>query len=187
MKKDQMIKNLHAHVQLRPPACRLNEDGLLLKAVAYIGETDEWYVADVSDAGVRLTHASGHVKTLSYDQLHSFLENESRQGNKRGFLILKVQLFIQGNSISVEPNARPGEPVSPKQPVPQLVDFKYPVARGIQPRLETLGYRVRWVKPENVRGHIDIEGWELVVQPDGFGGLSSFQTRDGLVLLKKQP
>jgi hypothetical protein len=181
-----MIKNLHAHVQLRPPACRLNEDGLPLKAIAYSGENDEWYVEDVSDSGLRLSHRSGHVKTLSYDQVHSFLENEPRQGNKRGFLILKVQLFIQGNSISVEPNGRPGEPVLPKAPKSELVEFNHPVASGIQPRLEALGYKLAWVNPERVRGLIDIDDWELVVQADGFGGFNSYRTRDGLVLLKKR-
>lgn len=186
MNKDQMKKNLYAHVQLRPPACRLDENGIELKPVAYFGESDRWAITEVSDAGVTISHPSGHVKTLGYDHIQKFTSDEARQGVKRGFLTLHVQLFVQGNAVHVEPNARPGEPVLPRRPeiVEHLVESNYPVASGIQQKLAARGYRVGWCRPERVRTLVDVDGWEVVVEPIASGGLASFRTKGGLILIR---
>src|SRR6266853_1421685 len=134
MNKDMMKKNVHAHVQLLPPACRLDENGFKLKPEAYVGESDRWFIEDVSDSGVRISHPSGHVKTLGYDHICKFTSDGNTNSVKRGFLTLHVQLFIQGNEVRVVPNARPGDPVEPKLPgvVEKVVEISYPDKSGIQ-------------------------------------------------------
>ena len=186
MNKDQMKKNLHAHAQLRPPACRLDQNGAELAPGVYVGENDTWFIQDVSDAGVQISHASGHVRLLGYDHIYKFTSDEPRQGTKRGFLTLHVQLFIQGNNIRLEPNARPGEPVAPLRPASKLVESSYPVDSGIQQKNEAQGFRISWSRPESVSGLIDMQGFEVVVEPDGRGGLSTFRTRDGAVLVRQR-
>ena len=185
MNKDQIKKNLHAHVQLVPPAYRLDKNGLEQRPVS---DDDWWLIAAIGDEGVTISDPrTGHVKMLGYDHIYKFTSDEPKNGAKRGFLSLHVQLFVQGNSVSVLPNARPGEPVAPKRVeiTDKLVEIGYPTASGIQQRLESHGYHLAWVRPEHVNNLIDIDRWELVVEPDTRGLLSSFHTRDRLVLLKQ--
>ena len=113
MNKDQIKKNLHAHVQLVPPAYRLDKNGLEQRPVS---DDDWWLIAAIGDEGVTISDPrTGHVKMLGYDHIYKFTSDEPKNGAKRGFLSLHVQLFVQGNSVSVLPNARPGEPVAPKR------------------------------------------------------------------------
>src|SRR6266853_6192122 len=145
MNKEMMKKNLHVHVQLRPPVCRLDQNGFEVKPVTYVGENDSWFIEDVSDAGVRISHPSGYVKTLNYDHIYKFTSDESKSGRRRGFLTLLVQLFIQGNEIRIEPT-RPGAPLPPKSPsvVEKVVEIGYPQRSGMQARLMTQGYSLGW-------------------------------------------
>jgi len=183
MNKDQLKKNVFTHVLLVPPACRLDRNGFELKPV----EDDWWLIDEVSDGGVRISDPrTGHVKTLAYDHIYKFTSDEPKNGSRRGFLSLHVQLFVKGNSVTVQPNARPGEPVSPPrvEVVEKVVEFNYPTASGIQQKLEAQGYRLSWCRPERVPSLVDIEGYEVVVEADTRGALSAFRARDGLVLVK---
>jgi len=185
MHKDQMKKNVGSHVLLLPPACRLDQNGFELKAVP-----DEWWlIEDVSDDGVRISDPrTGHVKILAYDHISKFTSDEAKNGARRGFLTLLVQLFVQGNSVSVVPNGRPGERVPPTIPqlVENVVEITYPERSGIQARLLSQGYTLGWARPERVSSLISLEGHEEVIEKDARGGFAKFRTRDGLVLLKRR-
>lgn len=186
MNKDMMKKNVNAHVLLVPPACRLDHNGLELKATV---DDDWWRVESVDDDGVKISDPrTGHFRTLGYDHIYKFTSDGTKNGAVRGFLSLHVQVFVQGNNVRVVPNARPGEPLPPRQPeiVEKMVDIGYPAASGIQQRLESHGYTLGWTRPERVNGLIDLEGYEGVVEGDARGRLATFRTRDGLVLLKRR-
>jgi hypothetical protein len=176
-------KNLHAHVLLVPAAHRLDEYGFELPAI----DDPWWLIEEVTDVGITISDPrSGHVKALTYDQLHKWTNDTSIKAAKRGLLSLHVQLTVQGNAVSVMPNARPSEPVPVKQPqvVEKLVEFGYPVASGIQQRYKTQGYELKWCRPEYVHTKVDIDGCAIVIEPIAPGRLSTFRTRDGQVLIK---
>jgi len=103
-----------------------------------------------------------------------------------GFLTLKVQVFIQGNEVRVVPNARPGEAVAPRRPevIEKTVTISYPAETGLQARLVAAGYEIGWTRPERVSTLVNVEGYEVVIEPDARGVLAHFRTRDGLVLAK---
>lgn len=186
--KDLMKRNVGAHVLLQPQALRLDGNGFVRKSQVYAGEADVWVIEDVSEAGVRISHPSGHLKVLGYDHIQKYTSNGESGGTKRGFLTLHVQLFIVGNEVRVVPNARPGESVVPQPPevVDKVVEFTYPQMCGLQARLEAQGWRIWWSRPERVSTYIDIEGAQLVLEPDEQGVLNRFLTRDSGVLLKRR-
>jgi hypothetical protein len=188
MNKQMMKRSLHTHVQLRPPVYRLDQDGFELQARTYVGANDTWFIEDVGDAGVKISRASGHFKTLSYDHIYKFTSDAPKNGQKRGFLTLLVQLYVQGNEICIEPSARPGEPVPPKAPrvVEKVVEISYPDRSGMQARLEAQGYGLGWARPERVSTLIDLKGHEEAIEADGTGGFTRFRTRDGMVLLRRR-
>lgn len=51
------------------------------------------------------------------------------------------------------------------------VDLSYPRNSGLQARLESEGFRVRWCREDKLARRLDADGWELVVdEADGAGG-----------------
>jgi hypothetical protein len=181
MNKDMMKKNVHSHVLLQPPAYRLDHNGFEVNAVV----DDWWLVQEVADAGVTISDPrSGHFRLLGYDHIQKFTSDGMKQGAKRGFLTLLVQLYVQGNDVRVLPT-RPGEPLPPPRPVvaDKIVELSYPTASGIQQRLEARGYALSWVRPERV-GSIELKGGQAVVERDAKGMLATFRTREGLVLVR---
>jgi hypothetical protein len=183
MNKDMMKKNVGVHVLLVPPACRLDQHGFELKAV----DDDWWLIQDVTNDGVQISDPrTGHFRNLGYDHVHRFTTDGTRNGSRRGFLSLHVQVFVQGNDVRVVPNARPGDPVQSKRPevFDKIVEIRYPELSGIQERLLAQSYRIGWVRPDRVSSLVDLEGYEVVVEADVRGVVSTFRTRDGLVLLK---
>lgn len=182
MNKDMMKKNVGSHVLLVPPACRLNKDGFELAAV----EDDWWLVQSVADDGVTISDPrTGHCRLLGYDHIYKFTSDGTRKGPARGFLSLHVQLTVQGSDVRVVPNARPGEPVKPREPEvrPQVVQIGYPDTSGMQAKLTAEGFTIGWARAERVHG-LKKEGYEEALEPDGRGGYVALRTRDGLVLLK---
>lgn len=178
MNWDQMKKNVGCRVQLVPIACRLNEHGGELPQI-----DDDWVIDEVSAAGVRITNTrTYHGTTLGKDHVHHFTSNpdRSRTGTPHGFLTLNVQVFLQANQLWVHPNARPGEPVKPPRVEisDKWVDISYPANSGLQQRLEARGYRVAWCLDTKISRKVDLEGWEIVVEPDAEGPLRRFRLRD---------
>jgi hypothetical protein len=182
MNRNMMKKNVHSHVLLQPPACRLDHNGFEVKAV----EDDWWLVQVVTDEGVTISDPrSGHFRLLGYDHIQKFTSDGMKQGAKRGFLTLHVQLYVQGNDVRVLPT-QPGAPLPPPRPVvvDKVVESNYPTASGIQQRLEAQGYALSWVRPERV-GSIELQGGQAVVERDAKGVLATFRTRNGMVLVKR--
>ena len=178
MNLEQLKKNVGWRVQLVPIASRLDENGRELLPM-----DDDWVINEVSTTGLRVSNIrTGQVANLGKDHVHHFTSNPDRSQTEipHGFLTLNVQVFLQGNKLWVRPNARPGEPVKP-QPVEVIekwVDFKYPSDSGLQRRLEAAGYRVAWCLDTKLSRKIDLEGWEIVVEPDAQGVRTKFRLKD---------
>jgi len=66
----------------------------------------------------------------------------------------------------------------------RVVEFDYPTQSGIQQALEARGFTLGWVRHERVAG-IELQGGEVVVEPDARGAPATFKTRDGMVLVKR--
>jgi len=178
MNREQMKKNVGYRVQLVPIACRLEEGGRELPPL-----NDDWIINEVSNAGVRISNTrTGHETTLGEDHIHHFTSDpdRSRTGIQHGFLTLNVQIFLQGRDLRVLPNGRPGEPVRPllRDVVEKWVDLKYPDDCGLQQKLSSDGYRVAWCLDTNLSRKLDLEGWEVVVEPDAQGVPTKFRLRD---------
>lgn len=181
MNKDMMKRNVGVHVLLQPPAIYLDENGLEAKQPT---EPERWRVEDVTDEGVKISNLrSRHYRVLGYDHIKNFASDGVVAGTRRGFLILVMQPYIQGNDVTLVPTRTPGEPVHPPPPVNRLVDSNYPTVSGIQQRLVSQGYGIRWCKPERV-GSLEAQGWRLVAERDTHGVLSTFRRADGQVLVK---
>lgn len=179
MNWEQFKKNVSMLVQLEPPACRLDENGHAL-----LESYDDWRIERIVDNDVvvlRNIHTD-HFAELGKDHIYDFRSNPSRSknGTKHGFLILKVQVFIQGANLWLRPNAKPGEPL-PTPPVhiaEKWVDIRYPSDSGILANLESLGYRVAWCFDSRLARKVELEDWEVVVEKDNRGMPTSFHLRD---------
>jgi hypothetical protein len=140
MNLGQLKKNIGWRVQLVPTACRLGEDNRELPLI-----DDDWIIGPIVDARINISNTrTGHTIILGKDHIHNFSTNPARplDGNKYGFLILHVQIFLQGRKCWLRPNARPGDAVKP--PISEIrekwVDNRYPFLSGIQQKIEADGY-----------------------------------------------
>lgn len=108
----QFQKNVGMRVQIEPPACRLDANGHVLPE-----RHDDWLVERIGDNDMVVLRnlSTDHVAELGKDHIYDFRSNPSRSKNglKYGFLILKVQIFLQGVNLWFRPNARPGDRVAP--------------------------------------------------------------------------
>lgn len=184
MNKEMMKKNQGAHVLLQPPAIRLGPNGFELQPTF---EDDWWLVQTVADDGVTIFEPrSRHLRLLGYDHIQKFTSDGVKNGNRRGFLTLHAQLYVQGNDVRLLPT-RPGEALPPSRPavIEKLVEFKYPIESGIQQRLEAQGYSIGWCRSERVSS-IEIQGGRVVVERDANGNLATFRLRDGMVLVMRR-
>lgn len=189
MNWEQLKRCAGFRVQLEPVACRLDEFGRELPP-----ENDDWIVQNVSSVGIRISNLrTGHATTLGPDHIHHFTSNpdRSRNGLQYGFFTLHVQIFLQGSELRIRPNARPGEAVgAPSVRVEEKwVDFRYPRDCGLQDRLEAAGYRIGWCGDTKLSRRTVLEGWEVVIEPDDRGVLTSFHLKDrpaNQTLIKKR-
>src|SRR5215471_16675215 len=72
----------------------------------------------------------------------------------------------------------PRQPVVGGQPIEKWVDLKYPNDSGLQAKLEAAGYRVAWCLDTNLARKLDLEGWEVVVEPSDQGMPTKFRLKD---------
>ena len=103
MNKDQLKKSVGFKVQLRPVA--RTRDGHLVDR--------DWTIRAVDDLKLELDEpGSGFVATLGLDHVYSFMTNPTRDsGSERyGFLLLHVQLILDGHTIHIEPLPGPRSP-----------------------------------------------------------------------------
>jgi len=174
MNWDQMKKNVHARVQLKPAPHRLDDYGRKLPPLA-----DDWIVEEVSADGVRIKNLrTDRTTTLGKDHIYDYVSNpdQSHRGVKHGFLTLKVQIFLKPKGLSIIPTARPGEPVEPPavEIREQWVSEDYPSRSGLKARLEAAGYSVTWAWDTKL-GDLALKGWEIVIEPDAQGVLTKFR------------
>jgi hypothetical protein len=96
-----MIKKMPYHrVRLRPIAKELNGEA----AVSEID--DEWIIEQIGDSGVTINNPrTRHSKLLGFDHIHNYKSDPSKDfdGLKHGFLVLTVQLILDGWHVHVEP------------------------------------------------------------------------------------
>jgi hypothetical protein len=72
----------------------------------------------------------------------------------------------------------PVAPLSTPNPVEKWVDLNYPSDSGLQAKLAAAGYKVKWCPDNKLARSIDLEGWQVVVEPDRNGVLSKFRLKD---------
>ncbi len=99
MNKAQLRKLALKHVKLRPLARRFDHlTGAELNQI-----DDEWFVTAVDNRNGLLLYLSrtGHQIQFPYDHIREFMSDTDR--NCAGFLILKVQVHLQGDRARVEP------------------------------------------------------------------------------------
>lgn len=111
MNWNQFQKNIGMRMLIEPPPCQLSDAGHVLPE-----SHDEWLIESVSADTVKLRNlASNHAAELGKDHIYDYRSDPSRtKGDIRaGFLVLKVQIFLQGQNVWVRPNSRPGERVAP--------------------------------------------------------------------------
>jgi hypothetical protein len=178
MNLDRIKKSVGHRVQLVPAACRLDQYGREL-----LPDDGVWMVEKVTEAGVHITNPrTGHFTLLGHDHIHHFTSDPmaSQNGVSHGFFMLNVQLFLQGTSVRVTPNGRPGGKVAPEPPRIRetVVDLRFPVDSGLQARLNSLGYEIAWCLEPRFARLTELEGWERVLEPDGSGGYVSYRLKD---------
>jgi hypothetical protein len=177
MNLDQLKKSVGFRVQLVPIACRLDEHGFELPQI-----DDDWIIEDASPAGARIRNTrTDHVTVLAPDHIHHYTSNpgRSRGGLTYGFFTLLIQIYLQGPNLRITPNPKPGERVPPNVPqiVEKWVDLNYAFDSGLLKKLQDEGYAVRWAIDKHLARALDLDGWQIVIEPDQ-GVLTKFRVRD---------
>lgn len=191
MNLDMLKGNVGWRVQLAPQAIHLDAFGRELPS-----KNEDWIIRSVTDEEVSLGEAVilGLEATLGKDHIQSFATNPARSvrgGLQYGYLKLHMQMYVPKDApIWYQPCVRPGErlPPPPVQVIELVVDFNYPNTSGIQQRLVDDGFNIAWVTTSRVPS-LELEGWEVVVEKDGYGRLTSFfllDPRGRLVFVKKK-
>ena len=112
VKLDQLKRNRGWRVQIAPAAIHLDAMGRELPT-----RNEDWIIVHVTDNEVRLEEASsGWTTKLGTDAVASFTSDPSRAapgGVHYGLLLLKVQMYVEGDNIRFVPCLRPGERVPP--------------------------------------------------------------------------
>lgn len=116
MKADQLRKNVGWQVRVSPVAIHLDAAGRELPP-----QNEDWIITAVTGDEVRLEDAAALTAKLGLDAVASFTTDPSRStpgGVQYGVLLLKVQMYVHSDRITIAPCTRPGEPVPP--PVPYV-------------------------------------------------------------------
>ena len=104
-------KNIGIQVQLEPISCCLDSTGHEL-----LEKNDNWIVENITNNEVihLRNMRTNHIALLGKDHIYDFRTNPSMSDdhNTYGFLILKVQIFMQEDKLWLRPNWRPGERVT---------------------------------------------------------------------------
>jgi hypothetical protein len=131
----QFKKNLGWQYQLEPISCYLDNHGHELSEI-----NDDWELTEVTntDAFRLRSTRTGHETLLRKDLVYDFRSNPNRDtgDTRHGFLILKVQIFIQNEKIWLRPNSRPGEKVginNPKKKAPNWTEYQKVDAQSAVP------------------------------------------------------
>ena len=77
---------------------------------------DDWLLQEVEDEQVRIRNIrTDHVAVLKFSQISEYVADPKREfdGLRHGFLELKVQVFLRGPELVIEP--RPAPPKAPRK------------------------------------------------------------------------
>ena len=108
--KTKLAKCIHHRVRLRPPARRFR--GVTELRIM----DDDWLLQEVEDKLVRIRNIrTDHVAALGFNQISEYVADPKREfdGLRHGFLELKVQVFLRGPELAIEP--RPSSAKVPAQ------------------------------------------------------------------------
>jgi hypothetical protein len=120
--KTKIAKCLHHRVRLRPPARRFR--GVTELRIM----DDDWLVQETEDDNVHIRNIrTDHVAVLSFNQISEYVADPKREfdGLRHGFLELKVQVFLRGAELVIEP--RPSSTKVSAAKTPSAVKAPAPV------------------------------------------------------------
>src|SRR3954469_8575440 len=109
--KSKLAKCIHHRVRLRPPARRFR--GVTELRIM----DDDWLVQETEDEQLGIWNIpTHHVAVLGFHQIREYVADPKREfdGLRHGFLELKVQVFLRGPDLVIEPR-----PSSAKTPAPR--------------------------------------------------------------------
>jgi hypothetical protein len=114
--KTKLAKCIHHRVRLRPPARRFR--GVTELRIM----DDDWLVQEAEDEQLRIRNIrTDHVAVLAYSQIREYVGDPKREfdGLRHGFLELKVQIFLRGPELVIEPRPSAAKaPATTKKAVP---------------------------------------------------------------------
>jgi hypothetical protein len=99
-----------SRIKLVPPACHLDAAGEPLPV-----RDEDWVVMAVTDQYVEIATDSGCFCRLGNDHIKNFATDPQRSvdGLNHGFLLLLVQIYVEGSDVKAIPTSRPGESMTP--------------------------------------------------------------------------
>lgn len=113
--KTKLAKCIHHRVRLRPPARRFR--GVTELRIM----DDDWLVQEVEEDQVRIRNIrTDHVAVLGFNQISDYVTDPKREfdGLRHGFLELKVQVFLRGPELVIEPRPSAAKTPAPKKTSP---------------------------------------------------------------------
>jgi hypothetical protein len=119
--KTKLAKCIHHRVRLRPPARRFR--GVTELRIM----DDDWLLQEVEDKEVRIRNIrTDHVAVLGFNQINEYVADPKREfdGLRHGFLELRVQVFLRGPELVIEPRPSSAKPASAKPAVAKAAAAK---------------------------------------------------------------
>jgi hypothetical protein len=156
---EQLKRNVGDRVRLVPPACHLDAAGDALPAV-----DEEWSIISVTTDLVEIGAESGHSYRLGKDHIRNYTTDPGRsaQGERRAFLTLNVQLFVEANGVRAVPNHQPGAPVPPptNRAVKARASFAPELQRIFRRQVEILDRIIpNYTQTSHARGPCEGDSW----------------------------
>lgn len=145
----------------------------------------EWLIESV-DEGKKMVRvslpATGHFVELEGDHIHSFMKDSHRRGPEQhyGFLILRVELTVDGDNIHFEPLPPNSPGVSNWTTEDKTVNDKYLDSSGLRSRYTSL----RWSDPDKI-ANFEAGGYRVVLEENRISRIQYRLVRRGDVLVGK--
>ena len=82
---------------------------------------DDWLLQEVEDEAVRIRNIrTDHVAVLGFSQISDYVADPKREfdGLRHGFLELRVQVFLRGPELVIEPRPSSTRSAAPRKSAP---------------------------------------------------------------------